>query len=250
MRVNIRFVGVGAACAVACAASASPVGIYQSNGTFESSIAGAPDLDVVGIGGLGFSTSLVDGVNTGTWSWQAGTGLRADTASILSGSQWSVGIAFAHDGVSGFRKILDTRDRVSDRGWYNYSGTDALGFFSSDSGSEALGPGVFADVVITFDGATGRGFVDGSLSAASSQSEAALSAEALMHFFIDDAATGFRETGSGSVASIVIWDRALSASEVADLGALVSIPAPSVVSILSIGGLVAARRRRGRADRA
>lgn len=233
-----------AVASVSSVAVGTPVAYYGFDGDFSSSIGGAPDLTIVGNDDIGFGQSNVSGVTTGSWSWEHFSGLRLDTSSLLTGDAWTVGISYAHSEVDGWRKIIDTQNLQSDSGWYN-DRASMLQFAGGTTGSQQLMADVFADVVISFDGTSAVGYVNGIKSGDSSMSDASgISADDLLYFFIDDIQTNGNEAGDGTVASIVIWDTALSQSEVADLEPLVSIPAPSAVLAMGLSGLAATRRRR------
>jgi hypothetical protein len=148
------------------------------------------------------------------YSFGSNQGLRLESPGIAA-DHYSIGIEFSLDSVnptSGWHKILDFDDRQIDTGLYVYlEGTlcfYALNFYEGPPGT--FQAQVLSDLLITRDGTTRqvRVFVDGveQISFIDSLDEAVVGVDSVLTFFEDDAETQFRETGSGFVSDIEVFD--------------------------------------------
>lgn len=193
-------------------------------------------------------TSLGGTLGAGTYTFGAQQGLSLSNA--LTGGQdatYTIFMNFELDALTGYRKILDFKNLASDNGLYNLD-TD-LNYFNFAFGSTgAFAPGTFAQVVLTRDNATGLvvGYVDGvqQISFTDTTSDAVFNAaNNVINFFQDDNVTGGRESSSGSVSQIKIFDTALSASDVAALS-VTTVPEPASLAIVGAGLLLCLKLRR------
>ncbi len=135
---------------------------------------------------------------------------------------YSILIDLSLSDLTGYKKIIDFQNLASDDGVYNLN-TD-LNFYNLSFSN----PGVFAAdtparLVLTLDGSTGDvvGYVDGTqeISFTDSGNDAVFSAaNGIIRFFEDDNVTGGRESSAGVATQIAIYDGALTADEVAQLG--------------------------------
>jgi hypothetical protein len=199
---------------------ASLIHDYQFQDTLADSL-GGPSL-----------TSLGGVLGAGDYTFGAQQGLSLSNA--FSGSQdadYSIYLNFEFDDLDGYRKILDFKNLASDNGLYNLS-TDINYFNFSFSPNGVFTPGTFAQVVLTRDNSTGLvvGYVNGvqEISFTDTTSDAVFNASNnIINFFQDDSVTGGRESSSGVVSEIRIYDGAFSGPEVAGLAA-VPEPAPLV----------------------
>jgi hypothetical protein len=185
--------------------------------------------------------SLGGTVGPNAYTFGAEQGLSLSNA--LTGGEdatYSIYLNFEFDSLTGYRKILDFKDLASDNGLYNLN-TDINYYNFSFSSAGVFTPGVFAQVVLTRDNTTGSvvGYVDGvpQISFTDTTSDAVFNAaNNIINFFQDDNVTGGRESSSGSVSEIRIYDTALSASQVAALSTS-SVPEPASLAIAG-GGLL------------
>lgn len=194
-------------------AQAALVHQYQFSGDYSDSVG---SIALTGNGGSFSGGELIFGQNEGPT-------LQAE-ASLTS--VYSMGLRFSLDALNGYRKVLDFKDRASDSGQYLLDSNPE--FFPVLTGTGSVNPGVLVDLVVTRDAAnTYSAYLNGSLSFSFTDSTSlAVSPTAIYQFFRDDLATGGRESSSGKVDEIRVWNTALSASDVADAFAPVVIPEP------------------------
>jgi hypothetical protein len=83
---------------------------------------------------------------------------------------------------------------------------------------EQLSDDVWAQVVLTFDGTTLRGYVDGVEAFAEEDTEdVGMITSSTLFFFRDDLDTSDEENSAGRVANIQLFDHALSSGEIGGL---------------------------------
>ena len=187
--------------------------------------------------------SLSGNVADGVFTFQANPGLLLVDPAI-NPATYTIEAWFKFDTVSGYRRILDFRNRTSDTGLYNLSGS--LNFYGATTASVGdFVAGQLMHVVVTRLAETGEfaGYVNGQLRLAftDSSSLATLSGpEKQLYFFTDDNAVG-NEASSGSVDFIRLYDQALSSEQVLSLyatGAPTAVPEPATWALLASGALL------------
>ena len=187
--------------------------------------------------------SLGGTVANGVYTFPANQGLLLVDPAI-NASTYTIEAWFKFDTVSGYRRILDFRNRTSDTGLYNLSGS--LNFYGATTASVSdFVAGQLMHVVVTRLAETGEfaGYVNGQLRLAftDTSSLATLSGpEKQLYFFTDDNAVG-NEVSSGSVDFIRLYDQALSGEQVLSLyntGAPTAVPEPATWAMLASGALL------------
>ena len=170
------------------------------------------------------------------------------TLSNVLGSVYTIDFQSSFSTVTGFRKLVDFKDRTSDTGLYNLN--TALNFYNITTGNPgAFAPDVLARVTITRDasdlftgyvnGVQQIQFVDGSFLATFS------AGAQIARFFEDDLAVG-GEASAGRVEYIRTFDTALSAAQVAALGVPSAVPEPQTYALMLVGLLLTAGVARAR----
>lgn len=231
--------------------------LFQNNHNAQQG--GAPALAQIGTGVFGtdtvFGNSRTVLNNNGSAGVGNNAGLTLDTTSLLSSSTtYSVEMVFKFTERSGqWRKILDYSDRTSDSDFY-VDPSNRLHFFNTGATGATWTNDVYHHVVLTDSAGTVNAYLDGTLAFTTSTALADLANNPghLLHFFVDDGATGFGEYSQSSVALVRLYNKTLSGSEVKDLAKdpfAPSVPEPAfyqMSALLTLGGLGVLRMRRRR----
>jgi hypothetical protein len=193
--------------------AATLVADYQFHGNYASAVAGAPNL--VPINTVTFTTASINGHVTDVAAFTAGSGLRMDVPASFTSGQYTIIFQVSLDTVSGYRKLIDFKDRTQDEGLYNLG--SILDFFPpAEATSEIILAGAFAQVALTRD-ASGQvvGYVDGlrQFSFDDSATQYGVLATSSFNLFIDDIGTG-SEDSSGIVARARLYSGAMTGAEV------------------------------------
>jgi hypothetical protein len=191
------------------------------------------------------------------YTFAANQGLQLATP-LTDPGHYTIELNFAFDNISGYRKILDFKSLGPDSGFYFYYGN--LNFYPAiTSGQVDTTAGQPVEVVLSRDSATQQftGYVNGTqvITFSDTTGLAVLSSPATgLYFFIDDAATGQRESSGGVVTKIRIFDTVLQPAEVLSLAQdtlPLSVPEPSTITLLALGlGAIALNSWRQRKFRA
>ena len=221
-------------------ASAVLIHEYTLNGTFADSLGGPALTEFVpGSGVLG----------PADYAFAQNKGLDLQNA-LPDPGNYSILMDFSFDTISGYRRILDFKNRTSDGGFYNLNGS--LNFYPVVTAPSALAAGVPARVVVTRDSGTGivATYVNGVQQftfADTANAGVFNQPNEIMHFFTDDLAFP-NEASSGVVGEIAIYDSPLIAQDVLSLGGPGTplVPEPAAWALLGLGlpALLAFRRRR------
>jgi hypothetical protein len=193
---------------------------YQFQNNLVSSVAGAPDLVVVGTG-TAYATETVYFQSQTVLTFTAGSGVAlTPTTSILSSSgTYTIALQARITTTAGFRKYIDFDNGTADFGLYDNTGR--LEFYSYPSGSDIVIGTKYADVVLTRDGSgVLAGYYNGipQFSADDSQSQwGVFDGSDTLRLFLDDDIGSGTEDSDGAVARVRLWDGVLNAQEVQEL---------------------------------
>lgn len=192
---------------------------YQFQNTLTSPVPPAPAL--VSLGNDTFGNALVDGRSSTVLNFGMNDGLLLGTPGLVPNGNYSVAVLFSFTEVSGWRRILDLKNRTSDDGLYSYNG--ALNFYPVALGTSApVSSNEFVQVVLTRDLSQNVvGYVDGvqQIAFVDTNGLAIMDSTNPLAFFRDDLVYP-NEASPGTVARIRLYDDALSPSEVAALDRL------------------------------
>lgn len=223
---------------------------YQLNGTLADAL-GGPALTAINAGGSNGTIGA-----TG-FSFPFNSGLQLANG-LFDAADYSIEMAFSFDATTSWRRIIDFKDRATDRGLYNYFG--AIQFFPDTTGAGIFTPGGMVNIIITRDDATDAFniYADGVniLSRTDAVGDGIFSTPGqLVNFFRDDTAVP-NEASSGFVDKIRFFDGALTATEAACLqtgsptacgipggGGTVSAPGTLALAGLALAAIGALRRR-------
>jgi hypothetical protein len=186
---------------------------------------------------LGGPALLSDGgtLANGRYNFGPDQGLRLSGA-LADTSNYSVALVAQLDlGFTVYKKVLDFQDRTTDDGLY-LAGADLQLYPGNNPPADAIQDGQDFQIILTHDGSTHetRVYLNGNLEQdyAGAIADVAVPATNVLTFFEDDQVSGGVEATSGSVASIAVYDHALTATEVAEISGRAS-PAATVAADLS-----------------
>jgi hypothetical protein len=195
---------------------------YDSSGRwFACANASGPLLGPLGQQLVG-ATEGVDGVREEVAVFVRGGGYRlSPTTGEVGNTTYSVAVLFRLSDIGVFRRVLDFKHGTSDTGLYLAAGKLRL-YPYTPSGPKTVAADEWVQVVLTRTaGGTVTGYVDGAQQwqQADTDGVAVIDSENTLRFFRDNESGGTTtEHASGSVARIRLFDRALSDTEVRDLG--------------------------------
>jgi Concanavalin A-like lectin/glucanases superfamily/PEP-CTERM motif len=229
---TVLMIAMAAAAIASAPASAAVIGDFRLDGNLTNTAGGA--LSIANNGGALGASGITFGANQGP-----------TISGFSSPSAYSVELAFSFDAVSGYRKILDFSNRASDIGFYVLN--SGLNYYPVTTGpSGDFVPGQLVSVVLTHDGSSTTGYVNGVQRwdfGGFYNSSADISS--VLHAFRDDFATGQGEASSGFVDYIRVYDTKLSAGDVAGLTPPGAVPEPASWALMIAGfGLTGAAMRR------
>jgi hypothetical protein len=202
------------------APSATPVHLYKLNGNLTDQM-GGPSL--VANGGSFTSTRYVFGPDQGLQL----------TGGLADPTTYSVATVVSLNSLSNFfNKLIDFQNLTTDDGLYVANGR--LEIFPGGPGPDSISANQDFQLVLTRDGPSGVTciYLNGVLevSYTGTPSNDAVPAQNILTFFEDDHVSGGHEAVGGSVDYIAIYDHALSASEIANLGDPQVGPPPTVAA--------------------
>jgi hypothetical protein len=204
------------------AVAATLIGDYQFQSTTASSGSG-PTLDLVGADPV-FQSETVMGVPRQVLLFPQHTGLRMSPGRV--GFDFSAVMTFRLDTVGDYRRILDPFNGDFDEGLYAHDGLldyyDETGTDRS-SPSAVLSDGTYATVTLTVSGSPllVSGYVNGTPVLQHAGGSQPL--DSVLRFFKDDGAV---EESGGAVSCIRVYSGALTADDVAGIGASATCQAP------------------------
>jgi hypothetical protein len=245
--------------------AANTVALYEFNNSFDPvsgvGSAAASALVQVDPRGLGsFQPDIVNGVDRTVYRFDGLSspatsqgGLQFVNADLMDANAYSIEAYFSFDSTSGWRRIIDTKDRSEDTGFYVLSG--GLQLYPSNVGTGSFLPDTYNHVILTFNGSTAVAYLDGVAQSTQATDYYSLPASNVISLFLDNTAGPAQtEYSAGKIAWARFYDGALNADEAmaayqAAIGFEVPppIPEPGTYALLA-GGLaavaVAIRRRR------
>jgi hypothetical protein len=207
-----------------------------------------------------FDTAVVNGSSQRVYTW-AGNGaspttqggFSLDTTGLVSYDNYSVELVFRFSELAqfggGWRRILDTQNRVSDNGFY-VAPNNFLQVFPVVDGHTTFTTGDFHSVVLTNFVVNGvrevKAYLDGVLELESDTDQLNLdnvnNPGHLLNFFVDNFVAAPQEWAAGSIATLRVYDGIIVPNGVSE-------PASAALVLLALGGLAGAARVRRTAIR-
>jgi hypothetical protein len=236
-------------CGAAYAAPA-PVAEYNFDDTLASSVVGAPALTVTDPLALsGFGSDTVFGATQQVWNFGGANsppadqgGLTLDTTGLLtSNNVYSLEIVFKfNDRDNAWRRIVDVSSRQSDNGFY-VDPNNNLDVYPVGGGATFTN-GTYHDVFLVDNNGSVTFYLDGSAQATVSTTVMNIDSSNDINLFLDNLVGGGQgEWSSGSIASLSLYNAALSAPPVS------AVPEPETYVMMLVGlgalGFVARGRR-------
>ena len=229
-RVRPRHIGALAAIALSalalsgCGAAPVPTADYQFNGNRKACGNAAPELTTLGT--TSFATESVDGKNWKVQRFDDNSGLRlTPTTNEVSPDVYTIVVLFRVSAPEGFVRLIDFKNSTADTGLYGQAGL--LSFYNFAGGTSPVIDTTFVQVALTrASNGTVVGYVDDAqqFSFTDSSSQGVLLDETL-RFFQDNTSGGSsNEASPGAVARIRLYNKALTAEEVAALNQLPANP--------------------------
>jgi len=195
----------------------APTADYRFQGSLASSAGTGPNLIEIGREETAYTDEETIGRTVLTFAERTGLSL-AQTRGVVPRDEYTIEILLRLDDVSGYRKLVDLKNGSRDGGLYVQDG--CLTFFpKTNRPSTSIEPDTYVQVVLT-RGASDAvvGYVDGisQLVFDDQLGIGEIGRSHVLRFFIDDSRTKV-EHSSGAVSQIRLYDRALTADEVAAL---------------------------------
>jgi hypothetical protein len=194
----------------------APSADYRFQRTYGSVVGNAPDLVDVGRSAAAFVFDAEFGRTVLSFSARGGLALTPATGIVYRGV-YTIELLFRFDRVDGVRKLIDFGGGSDDSGLYVQDG--CLNFFPRNvRGDTGIRQHSYVQVVLTRDSSERVvGYVD-AVRQFAFRDGAGLAeiASDTLRFFADDSTTRV-EHSNGAVTQIRLYDRALTASEVAAL---------------------------------
>lgn len=197
-----------------------PVADYQFQSSLASADGVAPALTNIGTGNA-FTTDTVAGFSHTVLTFSKNRGVElTPTTGVVPSNQYSIVILARFKAIRGFLRLIDFKHGTMDTGLYADSGS--LNFYSDASGTQSpIKRFDYFQVVLTRDAATKMvvGYVNGAqqFSFKDTTKDAVIDPKSELRFFADDTAVP-HEDSAGWVARIRLYNTALSASDVQNLG--------------------------------
>ncbi|MFM6222637.1 MAG: Calx-beta domain-containing protein, partial [Dolichospermum sp.] len=185
---------------------------YSWDTNFVSSINSSPILDPVDTLGNDTNDTVFGQAGKSVYRFASNSGLLLNDPNIPT-NNYSIELVFTFDATTGYRKIIDFSDRVSDTGLYVLD--NSLQFYSETAAVGTLASGYNHIVFSRASNNTTIIYLNGSevLSFNDTNGLADLSPNGDLYLFVDDTQTG-REHSAGNVSLISLYNSVLTADEV------------------------------------
>jgi len=197
---------------------------YRFESSLRSSIAGASDASLEGVSYGSFLSDTVLGAKKATLEFGAGGGIRVASSGLLDPKHYTMVALFQFASVSGYARVVDSRDTPDTQGLFLVNGQPVLNPYPPADG-QTLADKEYAQVVLVNDGLYTRVYRDGVkyLDLFDSTAMDQIGTNGVLHFFRQ--ADGAFAPG-GRVARLRLFNGAMSD---ADVAAIVPLVPPTTV---------------------
>lgn len=212
--------------------SASLVATYSFSGNLDAQQSGVPALSATDpLGQNAFVNDTVDGNARTVFAFngnatppiqQAGLTFN-DSSNLIGPPSYSIELVFKFSDLNGWRRIVDVQNRQSDDGFYVAPGHQ-LSVYPTATGTTALSPNTYYDVILTDSGSTVVAYLNGSQEFSVNDPQMNLNRSnnpsQIMNLFLDNTVGGgIGEFSDGRIALFEAFDGVLTSSEAASLAA-------------------------------
>jgi hypothetical protein len=204
----------------ASAANSQGILRYNFNNVLTETNGAGPELTILGNQGVFVLDTLneVSGKTKTVYRFEANSGFQFDNtvAGNYLGETYTIELYFVFDNLSSWKRIVDWKNRTTDRGAYVFNGE--LNFYDYIySGEAPVVAGEYTYYVITRDRAskTLKIYTDAKVEIdfTDTDNEGVLNADNLLNFFHDDLVVP-NEASSGAVAMLNIYSYALDSNTI------------------------------------
>ena len=221
------------------------VGQYPFNNSFASTISGPPNLVPTDpLGTSYFTNEVVRGTLETVYRFQGNrantqqAGLTLNVGGLVPTNSYSVEMVVSLDAASGWRRLIDVMNRLSDSGFYVNPSSHLAVYPVQGGGAATFTPNEYHHVVMTVS-PEGKvmGYINGQADFTFNTTLMNIDpVNPLLHFFLDNtSAGGQQEYSSGKIAVLRIYDIPLTGAQVLALaGAAGTVPAPSPIPGVSL----------------
>lgn len=239
------------------AQAAVPVATYTFGNNFLADQGSAPAIVPTDpLGTSAFVSDTVFGETSTVWAFDGNqdpiaeqAGLTVDTTGLVAPTSYSVDMVFLLTELeNAWRRIIDVENRLSDSGFY-VDPTNNLAIYPVAGSTAAFTTNVYHHVVLTNDGTTTRGYIDGVAQFSASTSLMNINngnnPDELMNFFLDNFdGGGAYEFSDGRVALIRLWDGVLTPAAARAIAAQpFTIPEPTTAVLTALYAIFLGTRR-------
>ncbi len=204
--------------AIGISISAQSTLYYNFNNSLNEVNTAAPGLTVLGAQGNFVTDTLneIAGSNKTVYRFERNNGLQFNNvaAGNFLGETYTIELYFVFDELSSWKRVVDWKNRKTDRGAYVYYGQ--LNFYNIlYSGEAPVEAGEYTYYVITRNAATKNVLIytdaDVKINFTDSNDDAVIDEDGVLNFFHDDLAVP-NEASSGAVALLKLYNYALDST--------------------------------------
>lgn len=195
---------------------------YNFEGNFAEQSGNGPELTVLGEAGS-FENDVLNELSGNTkmvyfFAKNNGVQFNNIAANNFIGEDYSIEIYFKFDELTSWKRVIDWKNRKTDRGAYIYSGQ--LNFYNIlYSGEAPVEAGEYTYYVLTRTASTGKVLIytdaDVKIDFIDNNDDALVDADGVINFFYDDLMVQ-NEASAGAVAMIKLYDYPLSQEEITE----------------------------------
>lgn len=209
-----------ASLAIGISVSAQSTLYYNFNSSLNEVNSAAPGLTVLGAQGNFVTDTLneIAGSNKTVYRFERNNGLQFNNIASgnFLGETYSIELYFVFDELSSWKRVVDWKNRKTDKGAYVYYGQ--LNFYNLLYSTEApVRAKEYTYYVITRDSASKQVLIytdaEVKINFTDSNNDAVIDADGVLNFFYDDLAVP-NEAASGAVAMLKLYDYALDSTAI------------------------------------